>query len=158
MDGQKGSFPYSYFADTFMYDMAPTKSSNIDPGALTWRQVRTPGFPTYRCQAHLQCDSATGRTYMFGGWTNSQFIPTRSKLLSRSFGDLWELRMDVPGGNFGEVDVAEEVRVARAGPWQHCFACRGGTVEKIWRELRGTCLFLRDGVFARRVERTQAAS
>jgi hypothetical protein len=61
--------------------------------------------------------------YMFGGWTNSQYIPTRSKLLARTFGDLWELRLDVPGGHFDEVNVKEEMRVAKAGPWQRCFAC-----------------------------------
>ncbi|KAJ7453764.1 hypothetical protein FB451DRAFT_1280750 [Mycena latifolia] len=128
MDGREGQFPYSYFADTFVFDMAPTtatgaRANPIETPAPTWRHVRTPGFPTYRCQAHLQCDPATGRTYMFGGWANSQFIPTSSKLGSRSFGDLWELRLDVPGGHFDEVDLAEEMRVARAGPWQRCFAC-----------------------------------
>ncbi|KAJ7454308.1 hypothetical protein B0H11DRAFT_2287954 [Mycena galericulata] len=146
-DGQQGSFPYTYFADTFIYDMPSSPSTSTStalvssiasPAAATpsWRQVCTPGFPTYRCQAHLQCDAATGRTYLFGGWTNSQFIPTRTKLLARSFGDLWELRMDVPGGYFEEVDFAEEMRVARAGPWQRCFACAAAGP---WKKCGGTC-------------------
>ncbi|KAJ7776069.1 hypothetical protein DFH07DRAFT_936997 [Mycena maculata] len=72
MNGQPGQFPYTYFADTFVFDMAPTESaSNIDPAAPTWRHVGTPGFPTYCCQAHMQCDPATG-------WTNSQSIPRSS--------------------------------------------------------------------------------
>ncbi|KAF8210879.1 hypothetical protein K438DRAFT_1710364 [Mycena galopus ATCC 62051] len=142
---QPTMFRYSYFADTFIYDMA-----SPSPGAVTsadsiseptrsapkWKQVVTPGFPTYRCQAHLQCDPITGRTYMFGGWTNCQFIPTRTKLMSRSFGDLWELRADMEGGHFEEVDVEEEARVAKAGPWQRCFACASAGP---WKKCGGSC-------------------
>lgn len=126
-------FNYSYFADTFLYEMtaaspAESVTANSQPNASTlpapkWQQVLTPGFPTYRCQAQLVCDAETGRTYMFGGWTNNQYIPTRTKMHSRSFGDLWELRVDLPGGHFAEVNMEEEARVARAGPWQRCFAC-----------------------------------
>ncbi|KAJ7077529.1 hypothetical protein B0H15DRAFT_924949 [Mycena belliarum] len=136
--GKEIGFDYSYFADTFVYEAASASASEIEPtlSAPKWRQVLTPGFPTYRCQAHLACDPATGKTYMFGGWTNSQFIPTRSKLLSRSFGDLWELRMDVPGGHFEGVDVAAEARVARAGPWQRCFTCAAAGP---WKKCGGSC-------------------
>ncbi|KAJ7834346.1 hypothetical protein B0H14DRAFT_3871395 [Mycena olivaceomarginata] len=155
--GQEGEFPYSYVADTFLFDMVPrytaaTAALNATPNANLnaakfefeptrtapkWKQVLTPGFPTYRCQAHLACDSTTGRTYMFGGWTNSQYIPTRSKLMAKTFGDVWELRVDVPGGHFEEVDVEEEARVARAGPWQRCFVCgAAGTLEKVWWYVR----------------------
>ncbi|KAJ6546244.1 hypothetical protein DFH09DRAFT_1507751 [Mycena vulgaris] len=127
-NGREEAFPYPFFADTFVYDMAPSTQANpVAFDAPKWRHVRTPGSPTYRCQAHLQCDPATGRTHLFGGWTNSQFILTRTKMLSRSFGDLWELRVDVPGGHFGEVDIEAKARMARAGPWQRCFAC--GAVE-----------------------------
>ncbi|KAJ6562073.1 hypothetical protein B0H19DRAFT_1210061 [Mycena capillaripes] len=138
-DGRSQTFPYSYFADTFFYDMAPDADADFaEPtrSASKWKQVLTPGFPTYRCQAHLACDPATGRTYMFGGWTNSQYIPTRSKLMARTFGDLWELRVDVPSGHFEEVDVAEEARVAQAGPWQRCFACAAAGP---WRKCGGSC-------------------
>ncbi|KAJ7908501.1 hypothetical protein B0H13DRAFT_2016515 [Mycena leptocephala] len=108
--GGKIKFEYSYFADTLIYDMArPIDSTEPAPASSKWQEVLTAGFPTYRCQAQLAVDSATGRTYMFGGWTNNQYIPTHTKVFSRSFGDVWELR--------------EEARVARAGPWQRCFAC-----------------------------------
>jgi hypothetical protein len=131
-------FPYSFFADTFIYDHeTPPATTRSEPtlSAPKWKQVLTPGFPTYRCQAHLLCDPITGRTYMFGGWTNSQFVPTKSKLISRSFGDLWELRMDMDGGRFEEVDIEEEVRVAKAGPWQRCFACASAGP---WKKCGGT--------------------
>ncbi|KAF7341690.1 hypothetical protein MSAN_02067400 [Mycena sanguinolenta] len=113
---------------------SPTPSSTTSPppagnrpeptfAAPKWQQVLTPGFPTYRCQAQLAVDSDTGKTYMFGGWTNNQYIPTHTQMISRSFGDVWELRVDLPGGNFEEVDEEEEIRIAKAGPWQRCFAC-----------------------------------
>ncbi|KAJ7122642.1 hypothetical protein C8R43DRAFT_1148233 [Mycena crocata] len=139
--GKKVDLSFSYLADTFLYDMAPAPPASVDPATPTrsapkWKQVLTPGFPTYRCQAHVVCDPATGRMYMFGGYTNSQYIPTCSKLKSRSFGDLWELRVDVPGGHFEEVDVAEEARVAKAGPWQRCFACAAAGP---WKKCGGSC-------------------
>ncbi|KAJ7347011.1 hypothetical protein DFH08DRAFT_745755 [Mycena albidolilacea] len=137
--GQEVMFPYSFFADTFIYDHGtPPATTRSEPtlSAPKWKQVLTPGFPTYRCQAHLLCDPITGRTYMFGGWTNSQFVPTKSKLISRSFGDLWELRMDMDGGHFEEIDIEEEVRVAKAGPWQRCFACASAGP---WKKCGGSC-------------------
>ncbi|KAK7045132.1 hypothetical protein R3P38DRAFT_2882711 [Favolaschia claudopus] len=136
-------FQYSYFADTFLYDPAPTTApSTPSPSpvptftAPKWQQVLTPGFPTYRCQSHLVVDPDTGRTYLFGGWTNNQYIPTHAKIISRSFGDLWELRMDLPGGHFDEVDVEEEMRVARAGPWQRCYNCASAGP---WKKCGGSC-------------------
>ena len=85
--------------------------------------VLTRGFPTYRAQAALFSDPATGRMFAFGGYTNSEFVPDGKHNVSRAFGDLWELRMDVPGGHFDGVDLEEESRTARAGPWQRCFNC-----------------------------------
>ncbi|KAJ7677565.1 hypothetical protein B0H17DRAFT_1236319 [Mycena rosella] len=133
MNGREGQFPYTYFADTFVCDMAPTSDANgIEP---KWRQVVTPGIPTYRCQAHMQCDPAKHRT---------EVILTRTKLGSRSFSDLWE----VPGGHF-EVDAADS-RVARAGPWQRCFTCaaagpwkkcgRSGVVKGVPFSVAWACL------------------
>ncbi|KAJ7184884.1 hypothetical protein C8R46DRAFT_938859 [Mycena filopes] len=133
-------FEYSYFADTFVYDMTHTApvSPTAEPTltAPKWKQVLTHGFPTYRCQAQLACDPATGRTYMYGGFTNNQYIPTRRKLFSRSFGDLWELRVDEEGGHFDEVNVAEEARSAKAGPWQRCFSCAAAGP---WKKCGGSC-------------------
>ncbi|KAJ7141748.1 hypothetical protein C8R43DRAFT_587530 [Mycena crocata] len=135
-------FAYSYFADTFVYDMTPAAPTTDSPSqeptvsAPKWKQILTPGFPTYRCQAQLACDPDTGRTYLFGGWTNVQYVPTRTSLVSRSFGDLWELRMDEHGGHFNEVDVEEEARSARAGPWQRCFSCAAAGP---WKKCGGSC-------------------
>ncbi|KAK7045130.1 hypothetical protein R3P38DRAFT_2882703 [Favolaschia claudopus] len=136
------SFGYSYFADTFLYDPAPARSPSISqtpPPTVTapkWQQVLTPGFPTYRCQSHLAVDPDTGRTYLFGGWTNNQYIPTHTKVISRSFGDLWELKVDLPGGHLNEADIEEEMRVARAGPWQRCYNCAAAGP---WRKCGGSC-------------------
>ncbi|KAJ7105881.1 hypothetical protein C8R44DRAFT_681315 [Mycena epipterygia] len=139
---QRMQFNYSYFADTFVYDMTPsvpaTDALTQEPtlSAPKWKQVLTHGFPTYRCQAQLVCDPETGRTYLFGGFTNNQYIPTRTKLFSRSFGDLWELRIDEAGGHFEEVNVEEEARSAKAGPWQRCFSCAAAGP---WRKCGGSC-------------------
>ncbi|KAJ7231156.1 hypothetical protein B0H12DRAFT_1263599 [Mycena haematopus] len=137
--GREVQFNYSYFADTFLYDVTASAAGTRPEHTSTapkWQQVLTPGFPTYRCQAQLAVDSTTGKTYMFGGWTNNQYIPTHTQMVSRSFGDVWELRVDLPGGNFEEVDVEEEMRVARAGPWQRCFACAAAGP---WKKCGGTC-------------------
>ncbi|KAJ6602076.1 hypothetical protein DFH09DRAFT_1481309 [Mycena vulgaris] len=67
-------FDYSHFADTFIYDAEPTvpaHAGNPTLSAPRWKQVLTPGFPTYRCQAHLACDPVKRKTYMFGGWPSS---------------------------------------------------------------------------------------
>lgn len=42
---------------------------------------------------------------------------------SRSYGDLWQLKLECPGGWFEGVDLEEEARTAKAGPWQRCFGC-----------------------------------
>ncbi|KAJ7615830.1 hypothetical protein FB45DRAFT_801455 [Roridomyces roridus] len=148
---EKGmQFEFSYFADTFVYDMASYAAGDPDAAnqltstaeptlsAPKWLQVMTHGFPTYRCQAQLVCDPDTGRNYLFGGWTNHQYVPTRTKLMSRSFGDLWELKLDDEsgGGYFEEVDVEDEARSARAGPWQRCFACASAGP---WKKCGGSC-------------------
>jgi hypothetical protein len=106
---------YTYYADAFLYCHTT--------GA--WKQILTRGFPTYRAQAHVVADPASGRTFLFGGYTNTDYIPSRRTHISRSFGDLWELRIDVDGGHFEGVDLDEEKRTARAGPWQRCFTCGG---------------------------------
>ena len=117
-------FSYSYFADTFIYDRSSSSSQvTAAPPGPKWKQVLTRGYPTYRCQAHLITDPISGKTYLFGGFTNTDFVPSCRKAISRSFGDLWQLRIDEPGGCFENVDVEEEVRTAKAGPWQRCFNC-----------------------------------
>ncbi|KAJ7785074.1 hypothetical protein DFH07DRAFT_907713 [Mycena maculata] len=137
-------FDFSYFADTFVYDMTTPASPALvaaappEPTLLApkWKQIMTHGFPTYRCQAQLACDQDSGRTYLFGGFSNNQYVPTRTKLVSRSFGDLWELKIDTPRGHFEEVNVEEELRSAKAGPWQRCFSCASAGP---WKKCGGSC-------------------
>ncbi|THG96699.1 hypothetical protein EW026_g5175 [Hermanssonia centrifuga] len=119
------SFNFSYYADTFICEDSPK--------GLKWKQVLTRGFPTYRAQSNLFSDPATGRTFTFGGYTNSEYVPDGKHIDSRRFGDLWELKLDVPGGHFEGVDFAEE---AKAGPWQRCFTC--GSAGP-WKRCAGSC-------------------
>jgi hypothetical protein len=133
------SFSFSYFADTFIYDGPPT-NTNTPTARRSWKQVLTKGFPTYRAQSQLLVDPGNGRTYLFGGFTNNDYIPSRKTVVSRSFGDLWELRVDMPGGHFEGVDVEDEGRTAQMGPWQRCFAC--GSAGP-WRKCGGGCYFWR---------------
>ncbi|KAI0317374.1 hypothetical protein OF83DRAFT_1163971 [Amylostereum chailletii] len=123
---QRLQFKFTYFADTFLYD----------PGTHRWKQVITKGFPTYRAQAELFVDPKSGKTFLFGGYTNSQFVKDKKHAISRSFADIWQLHLDVPGGFFEEVDLEEEVRTAKAGPWQRCFACGSAG---IWKKCGGSC-------------------
>jgi len=145
-------FDFSYFTDTFMYippDPAPPPISTplrnptqTDVGAPKWKQILTRGFPTYRCQIQLLTDPDTGKMYLFGGFTtrNNNYVPSRGKYITKSFGDVWELRIDEPGGDFEGVDVEEETRTAKAGPWQRCFAC--GDAEPSWKKCGGPSVFL----------------
>ncbi|KAJ7640081.1 hypothetical protein DFH06DRAFT_1053126 [Mycena polygramma] len=126
-------FFFSYYADTFILASSPAAAP-----APAWQHVLARGFPTYRAQAHLAVDPATGRTFLFGGHVDAAYIPSRSAdaTTQRVFGDLWELRLDVPGGGFAAVDVEDEARTARVGPWQRCFAC--GSVGP-WKKCGGAC-------------------
>lgn len=108
-------FGFTYYADTYILDHSTPKS--------VWKHVLTQGFPTYRAQSSLLTDPDTGRMYLFGGYTNTDLVPSGNHARTRSFGDLWELRIDVPGGHFEEVDLDDEERNARMGPWQKCFTC-----------------------------------
>ncbi|KAF9029470.1 hypothetical protein BDZ89DRAFT_1065434 [Hymenopellis radicata] len=122
-------FKFSYYADTFMLD-------SDDPSVSSWKHVLTRGFPIYRAQARLFVDEATGKTYLFSGYTNSQFVPGQKHLISRSFSDVWQLRVDIEGGCFEGVNVEEEARTAKAGPWQRCFACGSAG---LWKKCGGSC-------------------
>ncbi|KAJ7218173.1 hypothetical protein C8J57DRAFT_1395242 [Mycena rebaudengoi] len=125
-------FGFSYYGDTFILG----SDSAVPAAAPAWKHVLTRGFPTYRAQAHLAADPRTGRMFLFGGYVNSAYVPSRSEHTSRAFGDLWELRLDVRGGGFAAVDVEDEARTARVGPWQRCFAC--GSVGP-WKKCGGAC-------------------
>ncbi|GBE88798.1 hypothetical protein SCP_1402030 [Sparassis crispa] len=88
-----------------------------------WKHVLTRGFLTYRAQATLLTDPATGRMFLFGGYINTDWVPSGKHKRTRSFGDVWQFRVDVPGGFFEEVDMDDEERTALVGPWQKCFSC-----------------------------------
>jgi hypothetical protein len=145
-NGQR--FNYSYFADTFMYippnPVSPPVSTPLtsptsgNVGEPKWKQIMTRGFPTYRCQAQLASDPDTGKTYLFGGFTNHDFVPGRKDYITKSFGDIWQLRIDEPGGCFEGVDLEEEARTAKAGPWQRCFSCGDAGP---WKKCGGQLLF-----------------
>ncbi|TRM62012.1 hypothetical protein BD626DRAFT_404787 [Schizophyllum amplum] len=121
------NFNFSYFADTFVCDLSPTPH---------WRQVLTAGFPTYRAQPTLVADPDTGDLYMFGGFANSDYVPVHGTMWSRTYGDLWKLTIAPPGKTLPGVNMAEEARTARAGPWQRCFTC--GAAGN-WRKCGGSC-------------------
>ncbi|KAF8883072.1 hypothetical protein CPB84DRAFT_1713436 [Gymnopilus junonius] len=128
-------FSFSYYADTFIYD-GPPPADEVPTQRRGWKQVLTKGFPTYRAQSHLLVDPQSGKTYLFGGFTNNDYVPERKTGITRSFGDLWELRIDLPGGHFEGVDVEDEARTAQLGPWQRCFTC--GSAGP-WRKCGGAC-------------------
>ena len=130
VEGSQVCFGFNYFSDTFVLDYR-------EP-APRWKQVITGSFPTYRAQGQLLTDPATGRMYLFGGYTNTDWVPTGNQKhdLTRSYGDVWELRVDTPGGLFEEVDWEDERRTAQLGPWQACYSC--GSVG-VWKRCGGTC-------------------
>ncbi|EIW54710.1 uncharacterized protein TRAVEDRAFT_39247 [Trametes versicolor FP-101664 SS1] len=124
------SFGFNYFSDTFVLD------HSAPGGAPRWKQVITGNFPTYRAQSQLMTDPATGRMYLFGGYTNTDWVPAGKHDLTRSFGDVWQLRVDVPGGLFEDIDWEDERRAAQLGPWMACYVC--GSVG-VWKKCGGTC-------------------
>ncbi|KAJ7805437.1 hypothetical protein B0H13DRAFT_1670419 [Mycena leptocephala] len=124
---------YSYYADTFIADAGADGS----PGP--WKQILTRGFPTYRAQSALVTDTRTGKIFLFSGYKNNVYVPSRNRApdsSARSFNDLWQLRLDFPGGFFDGVNLEEEARTAQVGPWQRCFTC-GSTGP--WKRCGGTC-------------------
>ncbi|KAJ7649949.1 hypothetical protein FB45DRAFT_886415 [Roridomyces roridus] len=125
---------YTYYADTFVADVTPSGVPT------TWKQVFTCGFPTYRASSTLITDSRTGKIFLFGGYKNTHFVPSKSTGKGRpslgSFLDLWQLRLDLPGGYFDGVDLEEEGRTAQVGPWQRCFTCG---LTGPWKRCGGTC-------------------
>ncbi|KAI0075656.1 hypothetical protein K474DRAFT_1646268 [Panus rudis PR-1116 ss-1] len=134
---------FTYYADTFVYIPPPLSDESSKKAVTTtsslgprWKQVITRGFPTYRAQSQLFTDPATGKMYLFGGYTNAQFIPDNRHEISRAFSDIWQLKLDIPGGYFEGVDLEEEKRTATAGPWKRCFNCGNAGP---WRKCGGSC-------------------
>ncbi|KDQ52947.1 hypothetical protein JAAARDRAFT_183581 [Jaapia argillacea MUCL 33604] len=131
IEGREEMCPFSYYADTFIYEpsLSPDARSN-------WRQVITRGFPTYRAHAQLFADPETGKIFLFGGYANADYISYRKRPMCRAFNDLWQLKLDVPGGYFEGVDMEEESRTAGVGQLQRCFTC-GNTGH--WKKCGGSC-------------------
>jgi hypothetical protein len=112
--GKDGHLNFSYYADTFIFNYA----------TLSWKQVLTRGFPTYRAQSHLLSDPSTGKTFLVGGYTNLDYVPSRKKFISRSFDDLWQLCIDQPSGLF-EAGYCED---SSGGAWAEMFCMHGENV------------------------------
>ncbi|KZT07106.1 uncharacterized protein LAESUDRAFT_652256, partial [Laetiporus sulphureus 93-53] len=93
-------------------------------------------FPIYRAQSRLHTDPDTGRMYLTDGYTNSSLVPSGGHETIRSFEDLCQLRVDVPGDFFEEVNLEDEMRSTRMGPWQKCFTC--GNAEP-WKKCGRKC-------------------
>ncbi|KAJ7802829.1 hypothetical protein B0H14DRAFT_3884360 [Mycena olivaceomarginata] len=113
---------YSYYADTFIADAGADGS----PGP--WKQILTRGFPTYRAQSALVTDTRTGKIFLFSGYKNNVYVPSRNRApdsSARSFNDLWQLRLDFPGGFFDGVNLEEEARTAQVA----AFAAR--VIERV---------------------------
>ncbi|KAI0313557.1 hypothetical protein OF83DRAFT_1140840 [Amylostereum chailletii] len=123
----------NWYADTFLLEPAPKNAPNVHP---VWRHVLTRGFPTYRGQAHMFVDPDTGRTFVFGGYNRTKHSVNNGAGVERAFGDLWTLRVDVPGGGIEEADLEEDARNARTGPWLRCFTC---AASGSWKRCGGSC-------------------
>jgi hypothetical protein len=137
-------YQYAYFGDTFMWD----------PDTRLWKHVITRGFPSFRAQAHMFVDEATGKTYIFGGYTNRDFVslslltsPDRrhsshrqvpsKHVAKRAFNDLWQLSVDMPGSMLDADALRADEEAPRMGPWLRCFTC--GSVGRDWKKCGGTC-------------------
>ncbi|KAJ7131069.1 hypothetical protein C8R44DRAFT_55384 [Mycena epipterygia] len=137
-DDMQNAVTYSYYADTFIADMG-SGARGASRVPIAWKQVLTRGFPTYRAQATLITDAKSGKIFLFGGYKNTTYVKSKNKAGNnsvRSFMDLWQLRLDMPGGFFEGVDLEEEARTAQAGPWQRCFTCSS---TGPWKRCGGTC-------------------
>lgn len=137
-------YGFHYFSDTFVLDHSSS--------APTWKQVLTPSFPTYRAQGQLLTDPATGKMFLFGGYTNTDWVPAGKHEATRSYGDIWQLVVDVPGGLYEDVNWDDEKRTALLGPWQVCYMCNDVGIHKkckgACRSLLAPCKGCRRGVFA----------
>ncbi|KIJ45375.1 hypothetical protein M422DRAFT_251147 [Sphaerobolus stellatus SS14] len=102
----------SYFTDTYIFD----------PAAFAWKHVFTRGFPTYRALGEMFSDPGVAKVFLFRGYTDNEIVPPRIGFTS-AFHDIWQLRLDMEGGLWDVVDLEEDLKMAKAGPWQRCFNC-----------------------------------
>lgn len=138
-------FNFSYFADTFLLE-DPTPSNPYP----CWKQVLTRSFPSYRAEVRLFSENDTGNTYLYGGYINSEYVPGRKDFDTHLHGDLWRLKVDIPGGGFEDVDWVDESRTARAGSWQRCFSCgKIGQWKKCGGKFSVSCIKMRTNLRCR---------
>ncbi|TCD66271.1 hypothetical protein EIP91_001600 [Steccherinum ochraceum] len=119
-------FTFSFYSDAYVFN----------PENGIWQQVITRGFPTYRAQSALVVDPDTGITYLYGGWTNSDYYPSKV-ILNRTFDDLWQLKLDTDGGYFEEEEYDIDTRSVAHGPWNQCFSCK--KLDVSLKKCMGTC-------------------
>lgn len=50
----------------------------------------------------------------------------------RTYNDLWQLKIDMPGGNWKPKDLERDIRMERMGPWSRCFTC--GVCDISWQK------------------------
>ncbi|KAJ3998889.1 hypothetical protein F5050DRAFT_1741392 [Lentinula boryana] len=120
------SFNFAFYGDTFVYD----------PETNMWQHVLVRGFPSYRAMSKMVCDPDTGKIYLFGGYTNPDFVPAKNMSL-RVYNDVWTLKVDLPGGHWNPEDLTRDVRAERMGPWMRCFTC--GNCGINWQKCAGAC-------------------
>lgn len=56
---------------------------------------------------------------------------------TRCFSDVWQLRLEMPGGAMTEEDRQIDVRTETMGPWRRCYTC--GDVGFDYKKCSGTC-------------------
>ncbi|KAF9065818.1 hypothetical protein BDP27DRAFT_1384447 [Rhodocollybia butyracea] len=113
---QKQSYTFSFFGDTF--------------------HVLVRGFPSYRAMSTFANDPDTGKIYLSGGYSNSDFVPAKN-VATRVYHDVWTLKLDLPGGHWNPQDLTRDLRAEKMGPWMRCFTC--GNCGITWQKCSGAC-------------------
>ncbi|KAJ3813993.1 hypothetical protein F5876DRAFT_86746 [Lentinula aff. lateritia] len=98
-------YEFAFYGDTFIYD----------PEANLWQHVPVRGFPSYRAMSTIVSDPDTGKIYLFGGYTNLDFVPAKNFSL-QAFNDILTLKLDLPGGHWNPDDLTRDVRAGKTGP------------------------------------------
>ncbi|KIK52660.1 hypothetical protein GYMLUDRAFT_179913 [Collybiopsis luxurians FD-317 M1] len=123
---QQPMYDFTFFGDTFVHD----------PETNVWQHVLVRGFPSYRAMATIASDPDTGKVYLFGGYTNPDFVPAKN-ITGRVYHDVWTLKLDLPGGNWNPEDLHRDMRAEKMGPWMRCFTC--GNCGISWQKCAGAC-------------------
>lgn len=82
------------------------------------------------------------------GYSNAEFCPSKNQQVRalthgvqrasrlhwqvRTYNDLWQLKIDMPGGNWKPKDLERDIRMERMGPWSRCFTC--GVCDISWQK------------------------